>query len=212
MKKYLPLLLFAIALLGITTSCNDQETYAEQKEYENSRINAYIAKHNINPISEEQFHSQGDSTSVEKNEYVLFANSGIYMQIVEKGCGQKLKNGESGDVLCRYSEWNINGDSLQTFNDGTFSKTLSYDKFTVRNVSGSFTATFVFGVMANTYGSTQVPTGWLVPLTYINLGRPENENEKIARVKIIVPHNQGQAYATSNVYACFYDITYQRGL
>jgi hypothetical protein len=66
--------------------------------------------------------------------------------------------------------------------------------------------------MANTYGSTQVPTGWLVPLTYINLGRPENENEKIARVKIIVPHNQGQAYATSNVYACFYDITYQRGL
>ena len=125
---------------------------------------------------------------------------------------QKLKNGESGDVLCRYSEWNINGDSLQTFNDGTFSKTLSYDKFTVRNVSGSFTATFVFGVMANTYGSTQVPTGWLVPLTYINLGRPENENEKIARVKIIVPHNQGQAYATSNVYACFYDITYQRGL
>jgi hypothetical protein len=212
MKKYLPLLLFAIALLGITTSCNDQETYAEQKEYENSRINAYIAKHNINPISEELFHSQGDSTSVEKNEYVLFANSGIYMQIVEKGCGQKLKNGESGDVLCRYSEWNINGDSLQTFNDGTFSKTLSYDKFTVRNVSGSFTATFVFGVMANTYGSTQVPTGWLVPLTYINLGRPENENEKIARVKIIVPHNQGQAYATSNVYACFYDITYQRGL
>ncbi len=212
MKKYLPLLLFAIALLGITTSCNDQETYAEQKEYENSRINAYIAKHNINPISEELFHSRGDSTSVEKNEYVLFANSGIYMQIVEKGCGQKLKNGESGDVLCRYSEWNINGDSLQTFNDGTFSKTLSYDKFTVRNVSGSFTATFVFGVMANTYGSTQVPTGWLVPLTYINLGRPENENEKIARVKIIVPHNQGQAYATSNVYACFYDITYQRGL
>lgn len=212
MKKYLPLLLFAIALLGITTSCNDQETYAEQKEYENSRINAYIAKHNIKPISEELFHSQGDSTSVEKNEYVLFANSGIYMQIVEKGCGQKLKNGESGDVLCRYSEWNINGDSLQTFNDGTFSKTLSYDKFTVRNVSGSFTATFVFGVMANTYGSTQVPTGWLVPLTYINLGRPENENEKIARVKIIVPHNQGQAYATSNVYACFYDITYQRGL
>ena len=212
MKKYLPLLLFAIALLGITTSCNDQETYAEQKEYENSRINAYIAKHNIKPISEELFHSQGDSTSVEKNEYVLFANSGIYMQIVEKGCGQKLKNGESGDVLCRYSEWNINGDSLQTFNDGTFSKTLSYDKFTVRNVSGSFTATFVFGVMANTYGSTQVPTGWLVPLTYINLGRPENENEKIARVKIIVPHNQGQAYATSNVYACFYDITYERGL
>ena len=93
MKKYAPLCLFALILLGITTSCNDTETYAEQKKYENSRINDYIAKHHINSISEEQFHSQGDSTSVAKNEYVLFANSGIYMQIVEKGCGQKLKNG-----------------------------------------------------------------------------------------------------------------------
>lgn len=212
MKKYAPLCLFALILLGITTSCNDTETYAEQKKYEDGRINDYIAKHHINSISEEQFHSQGDSTSVEKNEYVLFANSGIYMQIVEKGCGQKLKNGESGDILCRYTEWNINGDSLQTYNDSTFARTLSYDKFTVRNTSGSFTATFVNGVMPNTYGSTQVPTGWLVPLTYINLGRPQSEKDKIAHVKIIVPHNQGQAYATSNVYACFYDITYERGL
>lgn len=211
MKKYLPFYLLAM-LIGITTSCNDTQTYAEQKKYENSRINDYIAKHGINAISESQFHSQGDSTSVEKNEYVLFANSGIYMQIIDKGCGTKLKNGESGDVLCRYREWNINGDSLQTYNDGTFARSMSYDKFTVRNTSGSFTATFVFGIMANTYGSTQVPTGWLVPLTYINLGRPTSEKDKVAHVKVIVPHNQGQAYATSNVYACFYDITYQRGL
>ncbi len=207
MKKYLPLYLCAVILCAIISSCEKTETYAEQKEYEDGRINDYIYKHGINSISEEQFHSQGDSTSVEKNEYVLFASSGIYMQIVEKGCGEKLKNGESGDVLCRYSEWNINGDSLQTFNDGTFARALSYDKFTVRNQSGSFYATFVFGVMANTYGSNQVPTGWLVPLTYINLGRPQNEKEKIAHVKMIVPHNQGQAYASSNVYACFYDIT-----
>lgn len=210
MRKHTPLYLFAIILLGAIVSCDDKQTYAEQKEYENSRINAYIAKHHINSISESQFHSQGDSTSVEKNEYVLFSNSGIYMQIVEKGCGEKLKNGESGDVLCRYTEWNINGDSLQTYNDSTFGRTLSYDKFTVRNVSGSFTATFVNGVMANTYGSNQVPTGWLVPLTYINLGRFEKDG-KLAHVKLIVPHNQGQAYATSNVYACFYDITYERG-
>jgi hypothetical protein len=79
-------------------------------------------------------------------------------------------------------------------------------------MSGSFYATFVFGVMANTYGSNQVPTGWLVPLTYIKLGRPQTKDEKVAHVKLIVPHNQGQAYASSNVYACFYDITYERGL
>ena len=211
MKKYLPLYLCAVILCGIASSCDKTETYAEQKEYENSRINDYIYKHGIKSISEEQFHSQGDSTSVEKNEYVLFANSGIYMQIVEKGRGEKLKDGESGDVICRYSEWNINGDSLQTFNDNTFGRALSYDKFTVRNQSGSFYASFVFGVMANTYGSNQVPTGWLVPLTYIGLRRWNSEDE-LAHVKIIVPHNQGHAYASSNVYACFYDITYERGL
>jgi len=50
-----------------------------------------------------------------------------------------------------------------------------------------------------------------VPLTYINLGRPINEGDEIAKVRLIVPHTQGQAYASQNVYPCLYDITYERG-
>ena len=65
--------------------------------------------------------------------------------------------------------------------------------------------------MYRIYQSASVPAGWLVPLTYINLGRPINEGDEIAKVRLIVPHTQGQAYASQNVYPCLYDITYERG-
>ena len=58
--------------------------------------------------------------------------------------------------------------------------------------------------------STSVPAGWLVPLNYINVGRPENENDEIAKVRLIVPHSQGTVDASSSVYPCFYEITYVR--
>ena len=60
-------------------------------------------------------------------------------------------------------------------------------------------------------GSTTVPQGWLVPLTFINLGRYIHADDEIAKVRLIVPHDMGQAYATASVYPCLYDITYQRG-
>ena len=65
--------------------------------------------------------------------------------------------------------------------------------------------------MSSVYGSTAVPSGWLVPFTYINVGRQTSENDEIAKVKLIVPHSQGQSNASSNVYPCFYVITYERG-
>ena len=58
------------------------------------------------------------------------------------------------------------------------------------------------------YGSTSVPSGWIVPLTYVNLGR-YTSSDAIALVRMIVPHSQGTANATSNVYPCFYEISYQ---
>ena len=199
---------FVMALITLT-SCSETETYAEQKEREESAISNYITKYKVNAISEAQFKAQGDSTSVEKNEYVFFASTGIYMQIIEKGCGEILKKGESAGILCRFTEFNINGDSIQLTNEGN-ALTVNCDKMTVRNTSGTFNATFAYGTLASAYGSTSVPSGWLVPLTYIRLGREQNATDKIAHIKIIVPHDKGQAYATSNVYACHYDITYKR--
>ena len=60
--------------------------------------------------------------------------------------------------------------------------------------------------------TSSVPQGWLVPLTFINVGRPANEGDEVAKVRIIVPHDVGHMGAISRVTPYMYDITYQRGL
>lgn len=206
--------LLVIALLCVlAASCSKYETYAEQKEAESDAINAFIAKNNINVISESTFFSNGNVTDVSRNEYVLFASSGVYMQIVRKGCGEKLKKGETATVLCRFSERNIKTDSLVANTNGVSYRRFC-DKMNVTNTLGNFTASFISGEswMADAYKTTSVPSGWLVPLAYINIGRPTTEDEEIAKVNLIIPHSQGHARATQYVYPCYYEITYERGL
>ncbi len=208
MKKILyGIFSFFVAIVALT-SCDDGETYAEQKEEEEKAINSYIKANDITVISESKFHEQGDSTSVENNEYVLFSSSGVYMQIVDKGCGEVLQKGEIKDVLVRFEEYNINYGYTQLYNNTNYFASV-VDKMTVVNTSGTFSATFISGLMMDYYGSSQVPSGWLVPLTYVNLGRIMSEDDQLAHVKVIVPHDQGHAYASSGVYACHYDLTYQ---
>ena len=206
----------ALAVMGLAmmVSCDDDETYADQKERERDAINAYIVKEGINVISEAQFANQGNTTDLEKNEYVLFETTGVYMQIVREGCGEKLKNGETATVLCRFDERNLLTDTLQLSNNNLYWSAI-VDKMTVNNTSGTFTAWYdsSSSLMYSYYGggSTSVPSGWLVPLTYIKVGRPSTPDEKIAKVNIIVQHTQGHYYASMNVYPCLYTITYERG-
>ncbi len=210
------------------TACDDDETYAEQKEKERKAINAFLARDplvlidqsgdtllntgKIKVITESAFEAQDSTTNLAENEYVLFSSSGVYMQIVRQGVGEKLQSGETKRILCRYFEYNILGDSLQTSN------TIPYyisnlDILDVSNNSGTITASFnvsdYVGVMYLTYASTVVPNGWIVPLTYVNIGRQTTADEGIAKVRLIVPHSEGTSTATSNVYPCFYEITYQ---
>ena len=80
----------------------------------------------------------------------------------------------------------------------------------VSRSSGSYTASFESGVMYTAYGSASVPAGWLVPLSYIKVGRPQSATDQNAKVRLIVPHSQGHATASSNVAPYYYEITYQR--
>lgn len=214
MKKALYTLLFILVAGMSFISCSETETYAEQRDRELNAIQEYITKNKIKVISESDFNSQGMTTDTTKNEYVLFPSSGVYMQICSKGkgLGKMLEDGESATVLVRFTEWNINGDSLQTFNEGFSVLANSVDKMTVKNTSGTFNATFVYGIMKNRYNSSSVPTGWLVPLSYINLVRIDSEEAELAHVKVILPHDQGHAYAQTGVYACEYELTFERGI
>ena len=186
MRK-LSMLLLALVGAVVFTSCSDSETYADQKKKERSAINSYIAKNGIKVISEDEFFKDS-LTDTTKNEFVLFESSGVYMQIIRKGCGEKIKDGENATVLCRFTERNLMTDSLQLSND-IISYASLVDKMNVKRNSGTFTASFdaSSSVMYSVYGSTSVPSGWLVPLAYIKLGRPASENDQIAKVRIIVP-------------------------
>ena len=217
--KYLILVLLSIVMY---TSCENYETYGDKKEKERDAINRFITEKSINVISETVFKAQGETTDTTDNEYVRLDRTGVYMQIVRKGCGSKLEENKVVNVLCRFLEYNILEDTVLLCNNRTYylynSSTgeridaSSYvDKMSVSRTGTTITASFISGLMRMFHSSsTSVPSGWLVPLNYVNIGRPENENDEIAKVKLIVPHSQGTAEASSSVYPCYYEITYVR--
>ena len=61
--------------------------------------------------------------------------------------------------------------------------------------------------MATIYQTSAVPSGWLLPLRFLKVARTV-DSEKIARVRLIVPHSEGTGTAMSAVYPCYYEITY----
>ena len=156
--------LLAVLLCCIATlfSCKDSDTYADQKERERSAISKYIRDNNIKVISEEEFLAKDTVTDLSKNEYVLFTNTGVYMQIVNRGVGEILKHNENTNILCRYKEINLLTDSLQSSNiDMAFASLV--DKMTVRRYYSTYTASFDHSssLMARIYNSTSVLTDGL---------------------------------------------------
>lgn len=220
---------FVVLTLGLMSlvACNEEDTYAEMRERERDQVQAFLEKGTrvvddltgevlldvpgaIKVITEDEFYANDSTTDVSKNEYVLFSGSGVYMQIIRKGTGKKIKEGESCTVLNRYVEFNIAADSITTTNRALAFETM-VDKMTCTNSYGTITASFLSGVMSSVYGSAAVPSGWLIPLHFIGLGRQDSEDAEIALVRLIVPSTEGQADASTNVYPCFYEISYQKG-
>lgn len=211
--KTLKLLICAMIAALAFAACSDSETYADQKKKERAAINRYIANQHIKVISEEQFAAQDSTTDTLKNEFVLFESTGVYMQIQRKGTGEKLRDGETARVLCRFNEYNLLESDSSLICTNIYAYTWCYDPMTVTNTSGTFNAVFDKDncVMYTAYSNTAVPTGWLVPLSYINLGRYDSAASEIAKVRLIVPHSEGQSNAVQGVYPCLYEITYQLG-
>ena len=221
MKKLLSVALLAMLMLAFA-SCHHTETYAEQKERELTAINKFLVEDGINVISEETFKAQNYTTDLKRNEFVLFDNTGVYMQIVRQGCGEVLRDGETATVLCRFVESNLmlGADSVTLTNispiyrnDGTVTNPdLIVEKMIVTNTQGTFNGIFdLTSLMYQNYQSQVVPQGWLVPFSYIKLGRPSKADDEIAKVRLIVPHDQGNLAASRNVVPFYYEITFERG-
>lgn len=223
--------LASILMLGIVSpifcACEDEDTYAEMRKTEGAQISNFLnygtkvvdketgditleVKAPIKVISETEFYANDTTTNVADNEYVLLAGSGVYMQILREGTGERLQDGESATVICRHLEFNIAGDSIQSSNLESAATEIYPDRMTVQKNYGTITASFSSGLMSNLYGSS-VPSGWILPLQFIKLGRQSSPEGEVAKVRIIVPSTEGQKDAMNGVYPCFYEITYTKG-
>ncbi len=198
--------LLVACCLGSLTACNDYETYGDKKEKERKAIRQFLADSSFVVISESQFHANGDVTDVAKREFVYMDNSGVYMQIVNKGCGTPLQDGENSDLLMRFLEICLL-DSVSIYNDVN---PYDVDVMNVKRQGNTFTAAFTSGAWASSSYGTSVPQGLLVPLSYLNVGRPRSADDHIAKVRLIVPHTQGHSVASSYVYPYYYEISLQR--
>lgn len=205
MKK-LTLLLFSLMLLGwVFQSCDDNKTYAEMLEDEKDAIDGYISRNDIKVISLDEFYAQDSITK--ENEYVLFKDNGVYMNIVDRGAldekGYTIKPQNNDQVTARCIEYDLmendtvynnsnwfTADGLEVFNyikSGTY----SYGQFTE--------GTLASNIYSFDY-STAVPSGWLLPLEYVG---------HKAHVKLIVPSKMGHTYAQRYVYPYAYELIYR---
>lgn len=200
LNYFLLLLLFAVSF----ASCDDTVTYSEMKEKERKAVNAFIKEKGINIISFDEFVANDSTTDVANNEYVLVDD--VYMQIVNNPVKKDptaytINDGDNVDLLVRYYEYNIQEDDTITAN----LYAADADEMRVTNTSGTYKATFTSGIMSKVYGNS-VPTGWLVPLRFLTFTRKQSN---LAKVNIIVPHTKGTSNATTYVYPCLYQISYQ---
>ena len=218
MKKlfYLSVLVYALSF-GLQ-SCNNGKTYAEMKEEEADAINRFILEKDIKVISEKEF-IENDTMTAE-NEFVLFDKSGVYMNIQYRGDGKILEEGRY-NISSRFIEICIKdvpdmyisaGDTLATNKYYPYA-TYSENFLLTVGSSSSYSASFkdqAQSAMYTAYSTSAVPNGWLVPFAYLKMKSyiSAPPSDKIARVRLIVPHSEGTSLATQYVYPCYYEITY----
>lgn len=223
--------MIAFAAVFSFAACNDSETYKDMRDRELDSISSFLRKENIKVISEDEFTRRWNNnqrltdTAKNNNEWVLFNSNGIYMQVIDQGCGDYIRKGETADVLVRFDEYNLSyvaemSDKCLTLSNKVPAYSFYIDKMSVTNTSGTFTGSFVdpkASLMALTYNSSYsglsstVPSGWLIPFSWVKIGRPKTDADRIAHVRLLVPHSYGTTSASGSVQACVYDMTLQKG-
>lgn len=206
MKRLFSVVAWLWVLMPLTVvSCEDEETYADQKEREAEQINKWLSNNNIDVISMQEFlkdtvtNNPDTGPNKELNEYVLFEENGVYMQIVRRGMGKMIQPNETWNYNARYVERYIGTGDTMSMN--LFQQ--DPDKFYVERTGDNFTASFSSGIMSIIYGNS-VPSSWLMPFSYIMPG--VLNGDQAAKVRLIVPHNQGTQTAATKVYPSFYEI------
>lgn len=200
---------FVLSLVALFfVACDDEVSYSEMKDREKGAIRAFIENNGIKVIKKSDFIKADSVTDVSNNEFVQLGD--VYAQFVcnpkHVEGAKKVEDGTGLDLLVYFTEYSImDEDTLATNNHGN----LPSDEMRVDNESGSYTAS----LSSNSewyayYGTTAVPSGWLAVMPYLYFAR-HTAADKLAHVRLIVPHTSGTTQAATYVYPCFYDITFQ---
>lgn len=204
MKKTAFILISLAAMFSIT-SCDDEETYADQKEREAKQINSWLDSHNIDVVSVVDFLKDTITNNSEtgpdfsKNEYVLFSDNGVYMQIVRRGEGRQIEPDEMWNLNARYVEVYVSTGDSMTMN----LYQPNPDVINLTRTGDNYKGSFVSGVMSDCYGNS-VPNAWLMAMPFIKPGFLNGASS--AKIRLIVPHNQGTQQAAQSVYPAYYEI------
>lgn len=206
-RWFLVLLMPLFAILF--TACDEGVSYSDMKDREHGAIHNFIISKGISVISKSKFLEQDSITNIENNEYVLLDN--VYVQFVKNPnprreeykdiVSKKIGENQSMNLMVKYSEYSIMDEETLTDNKNV----ADHDAMTVTKKDGMYSASFSSGVMLETYGTTAVPTGWLVAMPYLYFTRSQANH---AEINIIVPHSEGTTTAATYVYPCFYNIKF----
>ncbi|MCQ2111543.1 MAG: DUF4827 domain-containing protein [Bacteroidaceae bacterium] len=206
MKRIIGFLPVCMILTMVLASCKDTETYADLKENERNAVRKFVAEEGIQVISVEEFlkdtitNNPVTGPDFSRNEYVLFEDQGVYMQIIRRGQGSVLEPSSSKNYNVRYFEYDILHSDTLTHNRYQTAP----DVFTCSRSSDLYTSSFVSGIMFSSYGSS-VPKGWMTAMPYITPGFLNGEPS--AKVRLIVPHTCGTQKSLTDVYPCLYELT-----
>ena len=206
MKKLIYIVFGIVAVSSLFSSCKDEEeTYAEQKEREAKQVRAWLDTHEVDVITLADFLKDTVTNNPEtgpdftRNEYVLFEDNGVYMQIVRRGEGRQISAGDTWYMNARYVESYVGSGDTLTMN--LFQQ--DPDVFYVKRTGDNYTASFTSGIMSRAYGYS-VPNAWIMAMPFIKPGLLNGSGA--AKVRIVAPHNQGTQTAATTVYPTFYEI------
>jgi hypothetical protein len=207
MKRLVYILLAVISVSSVLVACKEkEETYAEQKEREAKQIRKWLDTNNIDVITLTEFLEDTVTLNPDvnpesnRNEYVLFSDKGVYMQIVRRGEGHIIESDATWNMNARYVEVYVGSGDTLTMN---LYQSVP-DVFYVTRTGGNYTASFTSGIMATVYGNS-VPSAWLMAMPYIKPGLLNGSSA--AKIRMIVPHTEGTQAAATRVYPTFYEIT-----
>lgn len=185
MKKGLTWFFSVIAVVLLVSSCSKSETYSDKLKNERKEIKKFLDANGFVVIG-----SYPTDKVFEKNEFYRDPETGVYINVVDSGNGNRAKSEDLPKVTYRFSKtYPLPASATDTVSNndaaGTQPMSFTYGR----------SATYTYSANSNVLEYFYLSEGVTVPLKYVG------EN---AVVRIIVPFSKGSTYQQNYSYKAVY--------